>query len=94
MYKNAARHHEALLVKYAVLPCVVIRLHAHFVLTACTLHHLSQIKFVEDTTNCSFENVTYRETLKGGPEVPIVLAVANNKVRLCNLSFYKLSCDC
>lgn len=51
-----------------------------------------QIKFVEDTTNCSFENVTYRETLKGGPEVPIVLAVANNKVRRHFLVFFVGHC--
>ena len=37
---------------------------------------------MEDTANCSFENMTYRETLKGGVEVPIQLTVANNKVVL------------
>jgi hypothetical protein len=35
---------------------------------------------VEDPQNCSFEGLVYRETLKGGPEQPIFLAVVNNRV--------------
>lgn len=44
----------------------------------------SQIKYVEDPVNCSFEGMTYRETAKGGPETPISLTVVNNKVVLKN----------
>jgi hypothetical protein len=40
----------------------------------------SQIKYVEDPQNCSFEGLVYRETLKGGPEQPISLTVVNNRV--------------
>lgn len=34
--------------------------------------------------NCSFENVVYRETLKGGTEQSIQLAVQNKRVVLKN----------
>lgn len=57
----------------------------------CVLHSIPdcrlftsyrQIKYVEDTVNCSFENVSYRETLKGGVEQSIQLAVVNKRVVL------------
>ena len=43
---------------------------------------LLQVKYVEDSQNCSFENMVYRETLKGGVEQPLALAVHNGRVVL------------
>lgn len=53
-----------------------------FFLTVLTFILAAQIKYVEDPQNCSFEGLVYRETLKGGTEQPIALAVVNNRVVL------------
>jgi hypothetical protein len=51
--------------------------HVYFVLKL-------QVKYAENPDYCSFENMAFRETLKGGIETPIVLAVQNGKVVLKN----------
>ena len=54
---------------------------------------LLQVKYVEDSQNCSFENMVYRETLKGGVEQPLALSVHNGRVALksSNKGFVKFT---